>query len=255
MRKEFLILGLAVFSFKAQAACIEAPSCTEMGYTRTAFECKKGSVKCPWNTSLVYCKEKTSSLRCEIGWIYYNDNTCSAEVFSGKTALGVVAYVNPDGFGGQAVALSYIGSSTYSWAVLDYNIYKEEYDIPTLQNYSDATIDFNSCSNTAQILADTQTTYPAAELVNNYAPTPETKGKWCLPAAGIITNWYRNAASINATMNKIGGTSVSSSQQMLWTSTEYSFNTAWSVHQSSSNALLVKDNKVVTNLVRPVLEF
>ena len=111
----------ALFSFEAWAQteeCVEAPSCTELGYTRTEDECPTGSVKCPWNTGLVYCEcaedykytcdgdnEKAGDSQCnglyaacscadgykwenggcviqskvcEIGSIYYEDGTCSA---------------------------------------------------------------------------------------------------------------------------------------------------------------------------------
>ena len=49
----------ALFSFDTRAAteeCVDAPSCTDLGYTRTADECPDGSVKCPWNTGLVFCE-------------------------------------------------------------------------------------------------------------------------------------------------------------------------------------------------------
>ena len=119
MRKVFMLMTTALFSFEAWAQteeCVEAPSCTELGYTRTEDECPTGSVKCPWNTGLVYCEcgedykyacdgdnEKAGdsqcnglyaacscadgykwenggcviqSEACEIGSIYYEDGTC-----------------------------------------------------------------------------------------------------------------------------------------------------------------------------------
>ena len=111
----------ALFSFDTRAAteeCVDAPSCTDLGYTRTADECPDGSVKCPWNTGLVFCECSKSykytcngdnetagtdkcgnyyaacgcdtgyhwadgkcvadRASCAIGWIYYSDGTCSA---------------------------------------------------------------------------------------------------------------------------------------------------------------------------------
>ena len=119
MRKVFLLMTTALFSFEAWAQteeCVEAPSCTDLGYTRTEDECPTGSVKCPWNTGLVYCEcgedykyacdgdnEKAGDSQCnglyaacscadgykwenggcviqpeacEIGSIYYTDGTC-----------------------------------------------------------------------------------------------------------------------------------------------------------------------------------
>ena len=43
-------------SFKDWGECVEAPNCTDLGYTLTASDCPKGYVKCPWNTGLVYCE-------------------------------------------------------------------------------------------------------------------------------------------------------------------------------------------------------
>ncbi|MBS6996680.1 MAG: hypothetical protein KH123_08540 [Azospirillum sp.] len=59
MKKVFLLMTTALFSFDTRAAteeCVDAPSCTDLGYTRTADECPDGSVKCPWNTGLVFCE-------------------------------------------------------------------------------------------------------------------------------------------------------------------------------------------------------
>ena len=121
MKKVFLLMTTALFSFDTRAAteeCVDAPSCTDLGYTRTADECPDGSVKCPWNTGLVFCECSKSykytcngdnetagtdkcgnyyaacgcdtgyhwadgkcvanRASCAIGWIYYSDGTCSA---------------------------------------------------------------------------------------------------------------------------------------------------------------------------------
>lgn len=48
-----VMLGLTATNAKAE--CKTTPDCTAMGYTKTESNCPKGSIKCPWNTSLVYC--------------------------------------------------------------------------------------------------------------------------------------------------------------------------------------------------------
>lgn len=48
-----IVLGLAAGNAKAE--CNAAPDCTSLGYTKTESDCPYGSIKCPWNTSLVYC--------------------------------------------------------------------------------------------------------------------------------------------------------------------------------------------------------
>ena len=296
-----LLITTVLFSFNARAAteeCVSAPSCTDLGYTRTADECLTGSVKCPWNTGLVYCEcnedykyrcdddnetagtDKcgnyyaacdcddgyiwkngacvSSRPSCNIGDIFYTDNTCSADVVSGKTVLGIVVHVNDNGVGGQIMAPWPIdangnkSSSNVSMIWSDYGT-----DISSLPNYTSretAMKDYDSCGNTDKIVAQGNTsTYPAAWAARKYAPTEATKGKWCLPAAGIMTNIYNNQSAIQNAISKAGGVSYPSC--CTWSSSEYSSASAWysSLGSSYGLNLLPKSNDYL--YVYPVLEF
>ena len=62
-RKGFALRGmtvlflLACFPSVSQAeTCTPTPDCKSLGYTETS--CPDGGVKCPWNTSLMYCCKK-----------------------------------------------------------------------------------------------------------------------------------------------------------------------------------------------------
>ena len=306
MKKVFLLMTTALFSFDTRAAteeCVEAPSCTDLGYTRTADECPDGSVKCPWNTGLVFCEcgkaykyacegdnetagtDKcgnyyaacdcddgyiwkngagvSSRPSCNIGDIFYTDNTCAAAANhdSSKTVLGIVVHVNDNGVGGQIMApwpIDTNGNKTSSNSTTMY--WSTEYvDISSLPNYTSretASKDYDSCGNTDKIVAQGNAgTYPAAWAARKYAPTTDTAGKWCLPAAGIMTNIYNNQDAIQTAISKVGGVSYPSCCN--WSSSEYSSHYAWPSGLYGSYGLGNRNGKLSSGNVnvRPVLEF
>ena len=294
-----LLITTALFSFDARAMteeCVEAPSCTDLGYTHTAEECLTGSVKCPWNTGLVYCEcnedykyrcdddnetagtDKcgnyyaacdcddgyiwkngaciSSRPSCNIGDIFYTDNTCSADVVSGKTVLGIVVHVNDNGIGGQIMApwsIDKDGNKILSRSSLYWS--NERVDILSLPNYTSretVSKDYDSCGNTDKIVAFGADTYPAAWATRKYAPTEATKGKWCLPAAGIMTNIYNNQGAIQNAISKAGGVLY---QVFTWSSSEFSNTRVWQSDLDSSYGLSDFGVKDAGGDVRPVLEF
>ena len=114
--------------------------------------------------------------------------------------------------------------------------------------------DYDSCGNTDKIVAQGNTsTYPAAWAARKYAPTEATKGKWCLPAAGIMTNIKNQLDTIQYAISKVGG--VSCPNCCMWSSSENSNYFAWYSNLGSSYGLnlLPKSNDYL--YVRPVLEF
>ena len=113
-------IGVAVISlvpFNVYAECTPAPDCASIGYTETS--CEGDFVKCPFDTSKLFCIPCDSSFKydctgdnitggtgsacggkyvscecdnglpfnngvcpqsCTVGMIYYSDKTCSAEL-------------------------------------------------------------------------------------------------------------------------------------------------------------------------------
>ena len=302
MRKVFLLMTTALFSFEAWAQteeCVEAPSCTELGYTRTEDECPTGSVKCPWNTGLVYCEcgedykytcdganEKAGDSQCnglyaacscadgykwenggcviqskvcEIGSIYYEDGTClSAENHdTSKTVLGIVVYVTDGGKHGQIMAPWFVDENE-NWSDTTFYVRwsNERADVPELLNITTATqaeSDYDSCGNTDKIVAAGDvSTYPAAWATRKYAPTTETAGKWCLPAAGVLHNIQTDWRVINTAAGKIGGANISNGR--VWSSSEVSVHEAWNA--AIKDSVLDYDRKdSYFTCVLPVLEF
>ena len=163
---------------------------------------------------------------CRIGQILNNDGTCTTNKESGKTPIGVVVYIG-SGNCGQALALKDLGSMAWSMRAND---------IPDLPNYtsvSAAEKDFDSCGNTQKIIKfDNSSAYLAVRAAVNYAPSsvPATKGKWCLPAAGVARSMMNNYGKINSGLSKAGGESLpgmSVHDYWNWSSSESSGATAW----------------------------
>ena len=202
---------------------------------------------------------QSCKITCKIGSIYYADGTCSTEVVSGKTALGIVVYLDASGEHGQVMSAWSVdkegnkSSKNVGMVWADYN--GDYYDIASLPNYTKEAVitDFNSCRNTDNILSDTQTNYPAAKAARKYAPTSETKGKWCLPAAGIATSIYVNQSVIQAGISKLGGVTYPSC--CTWSSSESETNWAWysGLYYDNGLSSSLKDSDNL--FVRPVLEF
>ena len=238
--------------------CTATPECASLGYKYSKGECPKGGLKCPTGDSY-YCSAPRP--KCNIGDIFYTDNTCvaAANHDSSKTVLGIVVYVNSDGIGGQIMApwpIDTNGNKTSSNSMtMTWGGYGT--DISSLPNYtsqSSASKDYDSCGNTDKIVAQgNASTYPAAWAARKYAPTTETAGKWCLPAAGIMTNIYNNQDAIQTAISKVGGVSYPSC--CTWSSSECSSYSAWRSRLLDSYGLSNDGGKNGNNFVRPVLEF
>ncbi len=211
--------------------------CAE-GYKWENSQCKAEAI---WGQCSGYAAQ------CSLGDILFSDGTCSANTVSGKTPIAVVVYKS--GNCGQALALKSI--SNYVWS-------SEHVDISTLPNYSSnsaASKDYDSCGNTAKIIAaGNKSKYPAAWAAHEYKTAGTEAGDWCLPAAGIFTSYYNNQSVINTGFSRAGGTKFTTSTRA-WSSSEDSGNYAWLSYFSYSYGLYHSSDKLNSYEVRPVLEF
>lgn len=74
------------------AACV-SNDCSALGYTKTESYCDGDIIRCPFDTSKVFCKEKEIdvTIPCTtIGAIYNNDKTCTSLIVTGKTPVGII---------------------------------------------------------------------------------------------------------------------------------------------------------------------
>ena len=257
MRKIFLMLTVSLFSLEAAATtCTPTPDCASLGYKYSLEECENMAVKCPSGDSY-YCPSPRP--KCNIGDIFYSDNTCvpAGKHDRTKTVLGIVFYVNSDGVGGQIMA---------PWSVDEYGKPVENNNTLIAQSIRNVSVPglyacpagtyvcqkmVDSCNTTNIIVAaGGANTYPAAWAAKRYAPTPETAGKWCLPAGFMLLgnmNRYRSIFDIS-----ISVINASYFPTQMWSSSQTGDGSFWALEDDN----ILSHYKMTTKLpVRPVMEF
>ena len=191
---------------------------------------------------------------CEIGSLYYSDNTCSTSLESGKTLLGVVIYSNGSSGGGWIMTVNPIQTGI-AW--------------DTGSPYSTGITDqaaSASCTNTQKLVA-LGSRFAAANAANNYKPSGTPSGKsWCLPSYGLLnninnqTNFTKINASITTARGKKIGFGTSYDWEYVLSSSEYSDLNAWDFYASKGGLFnMINSDKVYLGRgnysVRPVLAF
>ena len=124
-----------------------------------------------------------------------------------------------------------------------------------------------SCTNTQKLVA-LGSRFAAANAANNYKPTGTPSGKsWCLPSHDLLNNLNNsvNFAKVNAGITTAGGTKLgydgqsSYSNEYVWSSSEYSNNSAWYFFAGTSGSFYMgshgKGYTSSHSSVRPVLAF
>lgn len=135
---------------------------------------------------------------------------------AGKTAKGIVVYVDQTQIHGWAVGLNDLGTS--KWC-------QQQMDVAGLTNYDnarDAIYDFNGYGNTQAIRsAGNASAFPAAWMV-------DFNEGWYLPAVGQWRYMYANLYTINASLQKVNGTQFPiSTTWWYWSSTESTSQLKW----------------------------
>ena len=284
--KQYLFLTSALvvsglLSGAAEAACIQTPSCSSLGYT-SSQSCN-GGIKCPfgnaWNCTasdlsnkitevtnkiteitnkITTIEEKITEIEqnggggtttpdytnCTVGAILYSDKSCNANVVASKTPIGVVF----DTTNHLAIGLD---TERKEWS-------DEYFDVPTLSNYgssSAAIADWQGKNNTRLVLEYCKTNVrgcPAVEYVNSYKTDGTKAGDWYLPAAGELNAIYGNRGVLDTALGKIGGTKLGT--DWYWSSSENSSYYAWGLSFSNGSVHGYGKNSN-GGYVRPVLAF
>ena len=268
MNIKFLLLGtsLSLIPNITYAQCA-VTDCQQLGYT--SLKSCDGGLKCPFGEYWACPAVKNAVLgscngyakNCEIGDILNSDGTCTSDKVSGKTPIAVV--VRLSGNCGWGLALKATGNAVVWGPNSDLGV------IPTYEDEDEAKQDFDSCGNTKKLIErGNSSVYPAAWEAVNYAPSaaPGTKGKWCLPAAGIggailDTYYYK----ILPGLAKAGGDDLRNKpQHFFWTSTEAPFSIgfqAWYLCYNCATSsmggvdYLSPSYKSTNYYVRPVILF
>ena len=267
--KQYLLLTSALMvglSGVAEAACIQTPSCSSLGYSSSS-SCS-GGTKCPfgnyWNctasdlsnkiteitnkittleTKVNELSKDAATANCKIGDILYSDMSCNTNVVASKTPIGVIFDITNKlavGLQESEQIWSANGFSSFS-AILD--IASEEKALNDKQGKTKTQIIF------ASGLIDR---YPAANYAYNYKTEGTKVGDWYLPAMGELNELYINASIINLSLLKIGGTTLT--KDYYWSSTIYDYDSVWSFSFYSGTCSyqgLIENPRYV----RPVLAF
>lgn len=175
-----------------------------------------------------------------IGDILCTDGTIvSAADFptSGRTARGIVFYVDDNDIHGWAVAL-HNQSSSIKWSSTNYY----GYDIPDLVNYENARTamyNLDGSQNTGIIRnAGNATCFPAAWAV-------DYDNGWYLPSAAQLRYMFSYYPEINASLQVVGGSQFPlDGNYYWWSSTEFSGYHAYDMNSGGSIGDYVKDNHV-----------
>ena len=196
---------------------------------------------------------------CSIGQILNNDGSCSNDVVSGKTPLGVVIYIGGDNCG-------YVMTASPIQKNIMWSSSSTTTGIGATTNWTVAIKNFDACANTQKIIQQGNSSkYPAAWAAVNYAPSaaPATKGKWCLPAPGMLNSMYTNLNAVNNTISKLGGTQLTNHNEHIWSSSESYTSAAWvfcATTGANTGGVLERIKHLTyeshtSHTVRPVLAF
>ena len=152
---------------------------------------------------------------------------------SGKTAMGVVYYVDPSGLNGLAVNL-------YDDEVnIPFGGYGEDFPLPDIEESRKAIYDFNGYRNT-EILRNMYggaSAYPVPWSV-------DFDNGWYLPAAGELRLLYNQVIIVNNSLGAIGATPLYRDTDNYWSSTE---RTSYHMHDIGPNGNLGNYTKVPCN--------
>jgi len=186
--------SLTMYSGTAWAACIPG-DCTSLGYTKSEASCEGDIIRCPFDTSKVFCREKEVYVM-QAGDILYSNKTTSHYYDSDtKTPIGVV--VDPD----RRLAMT-LKCITKEWATSSASG-NNVAAIPDKKG-SDAQEDYNGKSYTKAIVDDCAANCPAAYYAYNYTTTGTAKGEWFLPSGGQLWLFAQNYEKIEKGLSKVG---------------------------------------------------
>ena len=249
-------------------ACFKSESevCQQYGFTQSCTgtnqtggvgkPCngKYSECTCPsgyvWNDSSQKCENT-----CVIGALYYSDGTCSNDLESSKTLLGVVIYEKSDSENGWIMTVKPVKTiimwdtgSTYLTKITDKAVSA-------------------SCTNTQKLVA-LGSRFAAANAANNYKPMGPSGKSWCLPSYDLLNNLNNstNFAKVNAGITTAGGAKLgyagqpSYNYEQVWSSSEYDYYHAWFFKNNTRDLFdmnLGTKNNIYGHLtsVRPVMSF
>ena len=206
MRKIILSLSAALLASTPVWAinCQVETDCTTLGYTSDTDE--GGCLKCPFGNKWACSTSGGVSKDCVAGAILNSDMSCSADVVSGKTPIGVVVSSERQ----FAIALD---QKQRAWSTTDF-------DIPYINaSPNDANGQYNTYVGYDYCRRYDQSC-PAFEYVSEYKTEGTKAGDWYLPSIVETYDIWANTEKLNATLTKLSGTLISNEwNDYFWSST------------------------------------
>ena len=162
----------------------------------------------------------------------------------GKTAMGVVFYVDSTSTHGWAVDLQEL-DTVFQWRKTFYDLPSMCYDIPNVTNYAYARYaisDIDGISNTMYIRsAGNNIVHPAAYAIG-------FDSGWYLPALGQLNLIFSEVITLNVSLQTIGGDMIVFGSY--WSSTEYDNCNAWFINSEGWCAASTKTGNFKVRGVR-----
>lgn len=147
--------SLAYFTAFAQAACV-SNDCSALGYNKSESACSGDIIRCPFDTSKVFCKEKEIDVTVPcttIGAIFNNDKTCTPTIVADKTPVGIVygngQIINIYGTEGQKISWENANKQCQNLTV---GINVKGWRLPTVNELKNFSSRFDAINNTYQKL-------------------------------------------------------------------------------------------------------
>ena len=260
INSKFLLIGtsLSLIPALTYAQCA-VTDCLQLGYT-SLKKCDNG-LKCPFGEYWACPKVEEKAIlgqctgyakNCKVGDILNSDGTCTINKESGKEPIGVVVAIKDNC--GYAMTASPIQKGIL-WSSNNTIT-----GIGTTIDWTVAIKDFDACANTQKIIQlGNSSQYPAAWAAVNYTPNtvPTTKGKWCLPAPGMLNSLYTNLNAVNNTISKLGGAQLTNDNEHIWSSSEWDKQNAWYFRTlgNANSGGIWGGSKANGMTIRPVLAF
>ena len=215
--------------------------------TKSCSDCSGSyTIKTGWTCKSGYTKSGNSCVAsCKVGDILYSDATCSSSKVSGKTAIGIVAYMNA--YTKTAISLD---ETTKVWSTISE-------DLICATNYTSAeAAKTHTSGKISTSCISGRTSHPAGEYCYSYTAASGAPlgggGQWYLPAAG---EWYlikNNISTINSGLSKLSKASINGGMAH-WSSSEYGLSGAWGVIPSYGS--ITQQSKNSTLFVRCMINF
>ena len=228
--KKILLLTGAVFLGLCSAANAAVdfstpPSCDALGYSESEDACSgQRMLRCPFDTTKVFCPEPLKQTTCLVGSILYDDKKCYDGTPSGVTPIGVVIDNS------RRVAISLTIKPSLAWG--GYGTDEPGLDNVTSSNYQ--TYGTSGYANTYQLVKNSTSDHPAAEYCYNSTEGGMPASSWYLPSAKDLKSFYSNFPQVDPTLLSLGAPAFkpTSSTMAYWSSNERTANYAFAINYS-----------------------